>query len=208
VATRDQLSDLCAGGTEIELARGRILAWLAEGAREVSWALCSMPRERWTTSPPDWLGAWPVLRHARALALREAPLTLPAVRWVLGDQTGEVPSRRVFEQVESAWDAGTAADSADALLRALGETRFELLQRLECAPDWLWSTSLPIDTSPQGLDTLLLQARQHELEHLAAMWRLALYWDRGSPAATFRQVQEERMVGLPLLLADRLEESH
>ena len=24
----------------------------------------------------------------------------------------------------------------------------------------------------------MLHARQHELEHLAAIWRVALYWDR------------------------------
>ena len=35
------------------VARERILAWLAEGAREVTWALCSLPRERWAEPPPS-----------------------------------------------------------------------------------------------------------------------------------------------------------
>ena len=33
-------------------ARARILAWLAEGAREVTWALCTLPGERWALVPP------------------------------------------------------------------------------------------------------------------------------------------------------------
>ena len=42
-----RVSDLCTGAAAPDGARERILAWLAEGAREVSWALCSFPRERW-----------------------------------------------------------------------------------------------------------------------------------------------------------------
>jgi hypothetical protein len=194
------LIDLCAGLAEPLLARGRIFAWLAEGARELGWALCSLPRERWTARPPQRLGTWPVLRHARALALRERYVTLPAVDYALGVAQAW-PSTATFEQAEAAWDARAAQATADALLRELGETRFELLQRLESAPDVLWQSALPVDTAPQRLDTLLLRARQHELEHLAAMWRIALYWDRVSPATV-------GSVALPLHPADRLEESH
>ena len=75
-------------------------------------------------------------------------------------------------------------------MQGLGDTRFELLQWLEAAPDQAWD---------RQLDWLVLQARQHELEHLAAIWRVALYWDRVSPAS---------VTGLPLHPADRLEESH
>src|ERR1700736_4457026 len=74
-----RVSDLCTGAAAPAApngARERILAWLAGGAREVTWALCSLPRERWAASPPAPLDAWPVLRHARFLALRETHLTL------------------------------------------------------------------------------------------------------------------------------------
>src|SRR5438105_8836402 len=83
VEAKGPASDLCTappGG-----GRARILAWLAEGTREVTWALCSLPPERWAEAPPPGLSDWPALRHARHLALREAQVTLPAVRQVLGD---------------------------------------------------------------------------------------------------------------------------
>jgi hypothetical protein len=46
----------------------------------------------------------------------------------------------------------------------------------------------------------MLHARQRELEHLAAIWRVALYWDRVAPPVVYG--------GLPFHPADRLEESH
>jgi hypothetical protein len=201
-----RLNDLCTGAAAADAARERILAWLAEGAREVSWALCSFPRERWVQAPPPHLSSWPALRHARHLALRETYLTLPTVRHALGDGSEELPSPAELEHADAAWDAVAAIESAEAIVRGLGDTRFELLQRLEAAPDEAWERPLPAavasDTSglvsPIQLDWLMLHARQHEMEHLAAIWRVALYWDRASPAAA----------GVPLHPADRLEESH
>jgi hypothetical protein len=76
-------------------------------------------------------------------------------------------------------------------VRELGESRFELLQRLEIAPE-----------SAPDVEWMMLDARQHELEHLAAMWRAALYWDRVSLTAV------PGAAGYPLHPADRLEESH
>jgi hypothetical protein len=174
-------------------ARGRILAWLAEGAREVTWALCSLPRERWAIDPPGRLGEWPALRHARHLALRESHLTLPTVRHALGEVAAEdLPSTSELEHVDAAWDPQAAIASAEEIVRGLGETRFEVLQRVEAACDEAWNR----------LDWLLLTVRQHELEHLAAMWRVALYWDR-VPTASFAGA-----TGYPLHPADRLQESH
>src|SRR4030081_1149355 len=66
-----RVSDLCTGAADPDGARERILAWLAEGAREVAWALCSFPRERWAEPSPTRPGTWPALRHVRHLALRE-----------------------------------------------------------------------------------------------------------------------------------------
>src|SRR5688572_13998624 len=198
------------GFTARPVARERIFAWLAEGAREVSWALCSLPRDRWTQPPPRQLGTWPALRHARHLALRERHLTLPAVRYALDQSTPDPPSPNTFERADAAWDAGSAADDADALMRGLGETRYELLQRLQSAPDAAWQAPLPLDTPPEPstaplrLDTLLLRARQHELEHLADIWRVALYWDRNRDEC----VPNTPATGFPLHAADRLEESH
>jgi hypothetical protein len=69
----------------------------------------------------------------------------------------------------------------------------------------VWQRPLPAGVAPgetpAHLDWLLARARQHELEHLSALWKLALYWDRSSPTSTSR-------VSLPLQPADRLEESH
>src|SRR4030081_1588527 len=86
---RKRVIDLCTAAAAPAGARERILAWLAEGAREVSWALCSLPRERWVESPPARLDSWPVLRHARFLALRETHLTLPTVPHALGEAAAE-----------------------------------------------------------------------------------------------------------------------
>jgi hypothetical protein len=189
-----RVSDLCTGATVSDAARERILAWLAEGAREVSWALCSFPRDRWAEAPPTGPSTWPALRHARHLALRETYLTLPTVRRALGEAGDELPSTAELEHADAAWDAVAAIESAEAIVRGLGDTRFELLQRLEAAPDEAWERPLPAavtsdvsDTpdvvAPIQLDWLMLHARQHEMEHLAAIWRVALYWHRASPAA-------------------------
>jgi len=148
------------------------------------------PRERWAESPPTRLSAWPALRHARHLALRETYLTLPTVRHALGDEGEELPSPAELEHVDAAWDGVAAIESAEAIVRGLGDTRFELLQRLEAAPDEAWERPLPVAVAPDPsgfvspiqLDWLMLHARQHEMEHLAAIWRVALYWDRASPA--------------------------
>ena len=217
-----RVSDLCTAEAPPDGARARILGWLAEGAREVTWALCSLPRERWAEAPPAALSQWPALRHARHLALRETYLTLPTVRQVLGEVSSEAaPSTADLAHADAAWDPTAASESAEAIVRGLGTTRFELLQRLESAPDEVWErpfaapiASDPCDWSgvshPIQLDWLMLRARQHELEHLAAIWRVVLYWDRVPPAAVAaapRARQEQRAGGLPLHPADRLEES-
>src|SRR5882724_12422008 len=94
-----RVSDLCTGAAATEAARERILAWLADGAREVSWALCSFPRDRWAAPPPTRLSPWPALRHARHLALRETYVTLPTVRKALGDEAEGLPSSAELEHV-------------------------------------------------------------------------------------------------------------
>ena len=217
-ATR--VSDLCTGEAPQGGARARILAWLAEGAREVTWALCSLRRERWAASPPARPGDWPALRHVRHIALREAYVTLPSVRRALGEAPGEAaPSPADLAHADAAWDPVAAIESAEAIVRGLGATRFELLQRLESAPDAVWERPVPApvasdpsgSTGPVQLEWVMLHARQHELEHLAAIWRVVLYWDRVSPsvvAAAGTPIQEHhRAGGLPLHPADRLEES-
>src|SRR5579859_33394 len=111
-----RVSDLCTGAAAPDGARERILAWLAEGAREVAWALCSFPRDRWAASPPTGLNAWPALRHARHLALRETYLTLPAVRRVLGDGDEALPSPAELEHADAAWDEVAAIDTAETVV--------------------------------------------------------------------------------------------
>jgi hypothetical protein len=213
-----RVNDLCTSAVAPLGARERILTWLAEGAREVTWALCSLPRERWAASPPARLDDWPPLRHARCLALRETNLTLPTVRHALGEVAVEaLPSTAELDDAEAAWDAEAAIASAEEIVRGLGDTRFELLQRLEAAPDIAWERPLPAAVapgasgSPVQLDWLMLHARQYELEHLAAIWRVALYWDRVSavraPLTPSLTPREGGSDGLRLHPADRLEES-
>jgi hypothetical protein len=251
VEAKAPASDLCTPQAPPDATRERILVWLAEGAREVNWALCSLPREHWVTPPSSRFGEWPVLRHARHLALREKCLMLPAVRQALevrpttlsrfsaqvavgldkassdSLRPGPVSRQRFsaealsesagepvsvapileFERADAAWDPAAALESAETIVRDLGETRFELLQLLEAAPDEAWTRSVSRavtpDTSddrpPVRLDWLLLHSRQHELEHLAAIWRISLNWDR---------VPRTPIPGVPLHPADRLEESH
>jgi hypothetical protein len=214
-----RVSDLCTGAGSSSGTRARILTWLADGAREVAWALCSLPRERWAELPPTRLGDWPALRHARFLALRETHMTLPTVRHALGEvAAAELPSTAELEEAEATWDAAAAVESAEAIVRGLGETRFELLQRLEAAPDEIWERPLPsalvtdaaglASQHPVQLNWLMLHARQRELEHLAAIWRVALFWDRVSLTAASARARDEQPAGLPLHPADRLEESH
>jgi hypothetical protein len=164
------------------LARPRLLAWLGEGVREVSWVLSWLPRARWAVPPPSPsdLGTWPALRHVRHLALHETRLCMPAVRRLAGaaaatdvpGQPTDEPSAMLadVEREDAAWDAEAAAAAAEAIVAELAAARFELLQQAEMAPDAAW---------PQ-IEALLLRARQHELEHLAALWRLALYWEAPS----------------------------
>src|SRR5579864_254349 len=127
--------DLCSGRAQDDVTRERIMAWLAEGVREVTWALCSLPRERWAADPPVLLGSWPALRHVRHLSLRETRQVLPQVRQALGDSPSDAPAHSTLEleQADAAWDATLALESAEAIVRNLGETRYELLQRLEAA---------------------------------------------------------------------------
>ena len=201
-------TDLCTGRAPHDVARARILAWLAEGAREVTWALCSLPRERWAASPPVRLGEWPALRHVQYVALRESQHVLPLVRQALGESASEAPalSTAELDRVDAAWDAAAAVESAEAIIHGLGTTRFDLLQRLEAAPDAAWEQPLVLsaadttgESTPVHLDWLLLSAHQRELHHLAAIWKLALNWDR---------VSRTPAPGVPLHPADRLEESH
>jgi hypothetical protein len=101
--------------------------------------------------------------------LRESHLTLPTIRHALGELTlDELPSTDELERADAAWEASRAIDAAEDIVRGLGESRFEVLQRVERAGDEAWNR----------LNLMLLSARQHELEHLAAMWRVALYWDQ------------------------------
>src|ERR1700730_4942115 len=103
-----RVSDLCTGAAAPDGARERILSWFANGAREVSWALCSFPRERWAEAPPARLSTWPALRHARHLALRETYLTLPTVRHALGDDGDELKLTVALRIASAAWGAGEA----------------------------------------------------------------------------------------------------
>jgi DinB family protein len=190
-------TDLCSGRARNVAARERIMGWLAEGVREVTWALCSLPRERWPLEPPPLLGSWPALRHLRHVALREKHQVLPQVRQALGESPSDAPaySTRELEQADASWDARLALESAESLLHELGETRYELLQRLEAAPDEAWQ-------QPAGdLRWLMLNMHQHEMQHLAAIWKIALNWDRV-------KVDKAPSPSVPLHPADRLEESH
>jgi hypothetical protein len=130
---------------------------------------------------------------------------LPVAEAVLDSQADQLPPRSELDQIDAAWDASLSAEAVEGLVGALGEGRFSLLQRLEAAPDEVWQRPLPAGVAPgeapAHLDWLLARARQHELEHLSALWTLALYWDRISPSTASR-------VSLPLQPADRLEESH
>jgi hypothetical protein len=203
------VTPLCSSfSTDPHAVRARWLGWLANGAHELAWALCSIPPERWIAAPPRsdaGLGDWPPARHVRHLALNESRLIRPVVDAVLDSQPERVPSRSELDQVDAAWDASLSAEAVEGLVAALGEARFDLLQRLEAASDDVWARALPTGVAPGDapahLDWLLARARQHEMEHLSALWTLALYWDRVSPSTASG-------VSLPLQPADRLEESH
>jgi hypothetical protein len=202
---------LCSSfSTDPHAVRARWLGWLAAGVRDVAWALCSIPSERWSAVPPrsdGGLGEWPPARHVRHLALYESRLIRPLVDAVLDGrpESKPLPSRSELDQADAMWDPSLSPEAVAGLVGALGEGRFSLLQRLEAAPDAVWQRPLPAGVAPgeapASLDWLLARARQHELEHLSTLWTLALYWDRVAPSTASG-------VSLPLHPADRLEESH
>jgi hypothetical protein len=125
----------------------------------------------------------------RHLALRLARVTLPAVRRTLESAAaGEASATPTeIEPEDAAWDAA-AADAASTLAE-LAAARFELLRQAETASDAAW---------PQ-VEPLLLRARQHELEHLAALWRIAVYWESAASSPT----GGPSTAGMPLHPADR-----
>jgi hypothetical protein len=170
--------DLCTSAPPREFIRARLLAWLAEGAREVTSVLCWLPQQRWAEVPPRELGDMPVRDHVRSLVERQT-LLRESVASSLGEELAPVASSRNA--------------SADELAQDLATIRFELLQRVESAPDDVWD----------ALEWTLLSARQHELQHLAAIWKIALNWGR-----TPVDLDATRTPGVPLHPADRLEESH
>jgi hypothetical protein len=204
-----RVTGLCSSfSADPHAVRARWLAWLATGAREVAWALCSIPAERWLADPPAadrFYGGWPPARHVSHLALTESRLILPVVDAVLEDRFENIPSRSELDQLDAAWDPSLTQQAVEGLVDTLGGGRFTLMQRLDAAPDEVWQRPLPGEVvpgeAPAHLDWLLARAHQHELEHLSALWTLALYWDRSSRTTTSR-------VSLPLQPADRLEESH
>jgi hypothetical protein len=173
VEAEGRATDLCTGDATRELLRARLLAWLAEGAREVTSVLCWLPQQRWAEVPPRGLGDMPVRDHTRKLSARQNEL-LADVCKSLGDDCSP---------------GATPDDSPEGLVNAIGATRFELSRRLEQAPDDVWA----------ALEWSVLDTRQHELQHLAAIWKIALNWDRASRSA---------VPAVPLHPADRLEESH
>jgi hypothetical protein len=150
--------------------------------------------------------------------LYERHQILPAVCQALGETTAEsslLPTLEI-EQADAAWDTARAVESPEGLVRGFGETRFELLQRLEAAPDDVWQRPLPAAVaeacgaaSPVELDWLLLTARRHEQHHLAAMWKIALNWGCASlDLDSESESKKDPRPGVPLHPADRLEESH
>src|SRR5438046_6056702 len=98
-----RVNDLCTGAAIVSGARERILAWLAEGAREVSWALCSLQRERWVMVPAAGLGDWPALRHVRHLALHEAHQLLPMLSRAMGE-SADALSAVELREADAAWN--------------------------------------------------------------------------------------------------------
>ncbi len=210
--TRPDAATPCQGALQEPFAtRARLLAWLADGPRDLAAALCSLPRERWTRVPPEdrrgSLGEWPALRHVRHVALYAERLWLPSVRVALGTLRPELldPIREV-ERQDAAWDSRAADDRSDDLLQALADTRFTLLELLESAPDDAWLRPLPrelaghraVGSDPVRLGWLVTRGYQHEVEHLSALWKLVLYWDR-VPAPT------GTLAGVRLQPADRME---
>ncbi len=207
-----QGGDPCAGGSQSPAeARARLLTWLASGVRDVTWGLCSLPRDRWLAEPPahlaETVGSWPALRHVRHLSLYAAQVWLPALRLALGlADAQEVPRLLDVERRDAAWDARVTEGSAAEWIEELATARFEMLRLLESATDAAWTRPLPAElvgsdsptADPPGLAWLMARVYQQELEHLSAVWKLALYWDR-VPAST------STGSGLSLQPADRME---
>lgn len=161
---------------------GASLAWLAAGARELDWVLRALPTSRWHEPPPAersaFLGDWPAARYVRHLALYESLRALPAIRAAAARSRGAADTVELDRQ-DAAWDPGSVDEFVvRSWVSDLAAARYAMLAVAESAPRRAWyGTSV----EAPGLAWLVGRSRQHELEHLASLWRLVLYWDLDLP---------------------------
>ena len=200
------MTDLCAGYTAQPSARERIFAWLAEGAREVSWALCYAAARALDGSAAGRArpvaGAAPRASSRAARAAFDAASRAERTGWRLGCRAaggqGRIRAcrRRVGCPLGRRGRGRAGAWARRNALRAPARTS----NRRPTPPGRRHAdTRAESSAAPIRLDTLLLRARQHELEHLADIWRVALYWDRPAPTSM-------GSVDLPFHPADRFSE--
>ncbi len=130
---------------------------------------------------------WPAGRHVRHLAVYEQAWTVPAVRLMIADAAAnDAPETMNVERLDAAWDPCMRPVDVDVELRTLAEARFALLQMLETASDEAWARPIPARLAPAWIEGtpsptltwLVAHSYWHELEHLAELWRLALFSDR------------------------------
>lgn len=178
---------------------GASLAWLASGARELDWVLQGLPTTRWREAPPPerrtFLGDWSAARHVRHLALYESLRGLPAIRAAAAGLGGSANAIELEGQ-DAAWDPGSTDEFVvRTWVSDLAAARYAMLAVAESAPDRAWHET---SVEAPGLAWLIGRSHQHELEHLASLWRLVLYWDLNLPPADAGHTPS----GLPLQSSD------
>ncbi len=151
-----------------------MLAWLATGVAEWEWALAQLPPGRLATPPPRHLSEWPTLRHLLHLAHYERTVALPSLLYLL---TGDVaPLRHARQEAD---DSYTGREEVAALLSELGRVKEQERRLLEEASAELWTVARlhPYYGAAVSARWMLQKSYQHTLEHLTAVWQMALFWD-------------------------------
>ncbi|MBI3953996.1 MAG: DinB family protein [Chloroflexi bacterium] len=155
--------------------RDRLLVWLAAGVAELEWALAQLPPERLAAAPPRHLSGWPALQHLWHLATYERTVALPSLEYLL---TGDAaPLRRASQRGADA--AYTGREDLRALLDDLAQVKAQERRLLEGASAEAWTTARPHPYYGAAVTArwMLQKSYQHTLEHLTAIWQMALFWD-------------------------------
>lgn len=140
-----------------------------------------VPAARRYLRPPFLNAEWSAAREVYHLALYEEVVALPSMRLWLGDP--EVDGS-AFEREDALWESEGQHFDYSALLHRLNTVRAEqiallpaLAGRWDEARETVWTVP---ELDPITLHWVVAKTLQHTAEHISAIGRIALFWDRAA----------------------------